>query len=68
MAPAECLVVEDSERGLKAAARAGMRCVVIPRGLTAGGEFAAAWRVLERVDELPPLVRALRSSPASRPP
>jgi HAD superfamily hydrolase (TIGR01509 family) len=56
--PADCLVVEDSERGLAAATRAGMRCVVIPRGLTAGGDFASAYRVLTAIDELPPIARA----------
>jgi len=45
--PGECLVVEDSERGLVSATRAGMRCVVVPRGLSRTGDFAAALRVLE---------------------
>jgi HAD superfamily hydrolase (TIGR01509 family) len=57
--PADCLVVEDSERGLVSATRAGMRCVVIPRGLSAGGDYSRAYRVLERVDELVPIVREL---------
>ena len=59
VAPADCLVVEDTERGLVSATRAGMRCVVIPRGLSAGGDYASAYRVLERVEDLPPIVRAL---------
>lgn len=67
VAPADCLVVEDSERGLASAMRAGMRCVVIPRGLSAGGDFAAAYRVLERIGELPPLVRSLTGRPDPRP-
>lgn len=65
--PADCLVVEDTERGLASATRAGMRCVVIPRGLSAGGDYASAYRVLERVEELPPIVRAL-TAPRHRPP
>ena len=59
VAPADCLVVEDTERGLVSATRAGMRCVVIPRGLSAGGDYSAAYRVLTRVEQLVPIVRAL---------
>jgi HAD superfamily hydrolase (TIGR01509 family) len=55
--PAECLVVEDSERGLQAAVSAGMRCVVVPRGFTRGGDFARAYRVLESVAEVPAVAR-----------
>lgn len=52
----ECLAVEDSERGLAAAAAAGLRCIAVPRGLSAGGDFSAAWRVCadlaEAADEI----------------
>lgn len=41
-----CLVIEDSERGLRAAKAAGLACWVIPSGLTAGGDFGAADAVL----------------------
>jgi HAD superfamily hydrolase (TIGR01509 family) len=66
VAPEECLVIEDSERGCVAAARAGMRCAVVPRGLTASGDFARAFRVLERVDQVPDLVAELIASSARR--
>ena len=56
VAPARCLVVEDSERGLRAAAAAGMRCVVVPTELTAASDFSAAQRVLGSLSELPPLL------------
>ncbi|HEX3902703.1 MAG TPA: HAD family phosphatase [Polyangia bacterium] len=46
LAPARCLVIEDSERGLRAAKAAGLACWVIPSGLTASGNFAAADAVL----------------------
>ena len=59
VAPADCLVVEDTERGLVSATRAGMRCVVIPRGLSAGGDYSSAYRVLERASELVPIVHTL---------
>jgi len=53
--PEDCLAVEDTERGLAAATRAGMRCAVIPRWLSAGGNFASAWRVLPEVRRVPEL-------------
>lgn len=50
----ECLVIEDSERGLMAARAAGLRCAVIPSELTRGSDFAGAWKVLDRVGDLIP--------------
>lgn len=57
--PAECLAIEDTERGLQSAVAAGMRCAVIPHELTRGGNFASAWRVLDHALEVPDLVGAL---------
>jgi HAD superfamily hydrolase (TIGR01509 family) len=54
--PHECLVIEDSERGLASATAAGLKCVVVPSRLTAGRPFAAAHRVLGNIRELLPLV------------
>jgi len=51
--PAECVAVEDSERGLEAASAAGIRCVMIPTPLTRGGNFAAAARVVDRINDVP---------------
>jgi HAD superfamily hydrolase (TIGR01509 family) len=51
--PAECLVVEDSERGCQAAVAAGIRCLVVPNDLTRGGTFAGAWRILGSCREIP---------------
>lgn len=39
---ADCLVIEDSERGLRAAKAAGLACWAIPSGLTRGSDFSAA--------------------------
>ena len=54
--PAECLAIEDTERGLQSAVAAGMRCAVIPHELTRGGSFASAWRVLAHALEVRDLV------------
>jgi HAD superfamily hydrolase (TIGR01509 family) len=46
VAPARCLVIEDSERGLRAAKAAGLSCWVVPSGLTTSGNFTGADAVL----------------------
>ena len=46
-AASECLVVEDSERGLAAAQAAGIDCIVIPNQLTINGNFTDALAVLD---------------------
>lgn len=48
LAPEQCLVIEDSPRGLIAAGAAGIRCWVIPSGLTQGMNFE---RILRSIDE-----------------
>lgn len=50
LAPERCLVIEDSERGLRAAKAAGLACWVIPSHLTVGGRFADADAVLDALD------------------
>jgi HAD superfamily hydrolase (TIGR01509 family) len=57
--PAQCIAIEDSERGLVAARAAGLRCIVVPRGLTRGGEFGAAYRVLDDVRDIVAVVTPL---------
>jgi HAD superfamily hydrolase (TIGR01509 family) len=51
-----CLVVEDSERGLRAAKAAGLACWIVPSELTRGGAFEAADAVL---DDFASVVRRL---------
>jgi HAD superfamily hydrolase (TIGR01509 family) len=50
--PDECLVVEDSERGLLAAVATGLRCIVVPRGMTGNGKFDQAYRVKNSLAEV----------------
>jgi HAD superfamily hydrolase (TIGR01509 family) len=59
LAAEECLVIEDSERGLRAALAAGLRCVVVPHGMTRGMDFTGALRQLDDIREVPALVGAL---------
>jgi HAD superfamily hydrolase (TIGR01509 family) len=54
--PDRCLVVEDTERGLISATRAGMDCAVIPNGMLERRDFAAASCVLHSVRDIPGLV------------
>ena len=54
--PSECLVIEDSERGLCSAKAAGLPCWVIPTTMTAGGDFAGADRVLTSIPEVAALL------------
>lgn len=49
---AECLVIEDSERGLRAAKAAGLSCWVLPSPLTTGSSFHGAERTLRDLAEL----------------
>ncbi len=59
VAPERCLAIEDTERGLRSAVAAGMRCVVIPRELSRASDFRSAHRVLETAQDVAPEVEAL---------
>jgi HAD superfamily hydrolase (TIGR01509 family) len=48
----ECLAVEDSERGLRSAKSAGIRCFIVPTELTRSGNFSQADRVLGNIREI----------------
>jgi HAD superfamily hydrolase (TIGR01509 family) len=50
--PSECLVLEDSERGITAARAAGMRSVAIPNEQTRGNDFSRATMMLTSLKEL----------------
>lgn len=52
----ECIIVEDSERGLKAAIAAGIKCYVIPTHLTKNSDFTGAEKILNNISEILPVV------------
>lgn len=49
-APEECLVLEDSVNGLRAAMAAGVPCVNVPSPVTKGSDFTGAAAVLESLE------------------
>ena len=51
--PEECIVVEDSERGLAAAVAAGLPCLIVLSEWTKNGDFRGACRVLESIRDVP---------------
>jgi len=64
LAPAECVVVEDAERGVQAAVAAGIRAIAVPGELTRANDFSACVRRLTHLDELTPeLLGALEQTP-----
>lgn len=59
----ECVVVEDTERGMLSAVAAGIRCIVIPNQLNHAGDFSPAHRVLASVRDVVPEIETLRAGP-----
>jgi HAD superfamily hydrolase (TIGR01509 family) len=54
--PAQCVVVEDTYRGVMAAANAGMACIAVPNEYTLRNDFSRARLVLPSLAELTPEV------------
>jgi len=50
--PARCVVLEDAERGVVAARRAGTKCVAVPNEWTKVLDFSQADRVVASLDEV----------------
>lgn len=50
--PAECVVLEDAERGVRAANSAGMKCIAIPNVYTRDNDFSLATKVVSSLDEV----------------
>ncbi len=57
LSPGRCLAIEDSERGVTSAARAGLVVAAIPGDMNRGGDFGAARWLLEGIHELPALLK-----------
>lgn len=58
--PAECLVLEDAEKGIVAAHRAGMRSIAVPNDYTRHHDFSKATRICNSLTEITPeLLRSL---------
>lgn len=56
----ECLVVEDSQRGLQAAIAAGIDCAVVYNAFTASQDFSGAAHLLHSIHDLPAIVAGRR--------
>lgn len=48
----ECIVVEDSERGLRSAIATGLKCYIIPTSLTLNSDFSGAEKILNNIKEI----------------
>ncbi len=48
----ECIVVEDSERGLRSAIAAGLKCYIIPTSLTLNSDFSGAEKIVYNIKEI----------------
>ena len=51
--PEDCIVVEDSERGLAAATAAGLPCLIVLSDWSRDGDFSGAAKVLENIRDVP---------------
>ena len=54
--PSECLVLEDAEKGVIAAHRAGMRCIAVPNDYTRHHDFSLATKICASLREVTPEV------------
>jgi HAD superfamily hydrolase (TIGR01509 family) len=64
--PEDCLVIEDSPRGLASAGAAGIPCVVVRSPFTQHLAFAGAVAVIDRIDALPAVIASLVEPGAQR--
>lgn len=66
LSAADCVAIEDSPDGLKAARAAGIATLVTPSRYMAGGDFSGAARVVADLAALPDPLGALRALTARR--
>ena len=50
--PANCLVLEDAEKGVIAAHQAGMRCIAVPNDYTRHHDFSKATKICSSLKEI----------------
>ena len=51
--PNECIIIEDSARGLKSAIAAGIDCIIIKNNFTVSHDFTGAYCIIDNIAELP---------------
>lgn len=61
--PADCLVLEDAEKGVLAAYSAGMRCIAVPNDYTRHHDFSKATMVCSSLREITPAVLRVLEQP-----
>jgi beta-phosphoglucomutase-like phosphatase (HAD superfamily) len=66
--PSQCLVLEDAEKGVVAAYRAGMRCIAVPNDYTRHHDFSKATRICRSLAEVTPQLLQSLDETAGRPP
>jgi HAD superfamily hydrolase (TIGR01509 family) len=54
LTPSQCLVLEDAEKGVIAAHRAGMRCIAVPNEYTRHHDFSKATKICSSLKEITP--------------
>ena len=54
--PADCMVVEDSERGLAAAVAAGLQCLIVRSEWTKEADLCNACTIVESIREVPEVI------------
>ena len=50
--PENCLVLEDSPKGLLSAKKAGMKCFTLPTPYVKNGDFSLADKVLDSLEDV----------------
>ncbi len=55
--PEECIVIEDSARGLKAAIAAGIECIIIKNNFTKTHDFTGADYIVNSIEEVITLLK-----------
>ena len=57
--PEDCIIIEDSRRGLRAAHAAGIDCIIVSNDFTQGQDFSEALEIIDSLEDLPELLNRL---------